>query len=286
MTRAEEAGDVLCPVCDESVEPFASGVILGRIEVQYVRCGSCGTVHLPQPAWLEEAYSRAISDLDVGLLGRCTRQARLTSHVVRSEGIRGGTFLDWAGGYGTLTRLLRDRGLDFRHHDPLCENIFAGGHEGDLASTYDLVTAFEVLEHLDEPVVALAPVFRASERVLVSTYVLPDPAPPPDMWWYYSKESGQHITFYTPQALHILADRFDTSVTSDGQQLHLFHRGAARPGTRMLLSGQGRRVRQLRARAASAAPCGQRSLQAEDADRALQRLHAAQRPTPRPAHTD
>lgn len=277
MTRRHDLVDMQCPVCDEPVEPFAPGVVLGRIEVEYVRCGSCGTVHLPRPVWLEEAYSRAISDLDVGLLGRCTRQARLTARVVRTEGIGGGRFLDWAGGYGTLTRLLRDRGLDFHHYDPLCDNIFASGHEGDLTAAYDLVTAFEVLEHLDRPVVALAPVFDAAQRVLVSTYLLPDPAPAPDVWWYYARESGQHITFYTPRALHVLADRFGTTVTSDGQQLHLFHRGAARPGTRLLLSAGGRRIQQLRARAATASPLARRSLQSQDAEQALRQLVAARR---------
>lgn len=282
MTRAPDLDDVHCPVCGAPVEAFAPGVVLGRLAVQYVRCGSCGTVHLPQPGWLTEAYSKAISELDVGLLGRCISQALLTARVVRSEGVRDGTFLDWAGGYGTLTRLLRDRGLDFRHHDPMCENVFAGGHEGDLTAAYDLVTAFEVLEHLHEPVTALAPVFQAGSRVLVSTYLLPDPAPAPDRWWYYARESGQHVTFYTPRALHVLAERFGTKVTSDGQQLHLFHRDPARPGTRLLLSGQGRRARQLGARAAGASPLRRRSLQARDADQALQRLHAAQRPSSPP----
>jgi hypothetical protein len=38
---------------------------------------------------------------------------------------KNGTFVDIGGGYGLLTRLMRDRGFDFYWKDPHCENIFA-----------------------------------------------------------------------------------------------------------------------------------------------------------------
>jgi hypothetical protein len=247
---------------------------LGRIPVEYWRCTSCGTVFLPNPHWLDEAYGAAISELDVGLLDRCLRLARITEGLARSERLRDERFLDWGGGYGTLTRLLRDKGLDFRHADPLCQNIFAAGLEGDLARRYALITAFEVLEHLDRPLTSLAPVFAAAERLLVSTYVLPDPAPSPDEWWYYARESGQHVTFYTPRALAILGERFGTHLTSDGEKLHLFHRAPLRARTRWLLSPRARTVDRaltdLKGRLLGASS----SLQAIDGEMALSRLEA------------
>ncbi|MBD3926651.1 class I SAM-dependent methyltransferase [Nocardioides cavernae] len=225
-----------CRACDGAVRPFADGRVLGDVDVSYLRCDSCGLVMADDPTWLDAAYADAIAHLDVGLLDRCQILANVTSAVLRAERLRGGRFLDWAGGYGVLTRLMRDRGFDFAHTDVYADNIFAGGFTGDLGEDrYDLVTAFEVLEHLVDPVGELAPVASATDRLLVTTQVLPSPAPRPGEWDYYAEESGQHITFYTPQSLQALARRlgFDGVVTSS--LVHLFHRGPVSPVTRALV---------------------------------------------------
>lgn len=223
-----------CRVCRTETVPFAEGQVLGHVDVTYERCPACGLVMALEPTWLEEAYGSAIAKLDIGLLDRCQILANVTATVLRAERLRGGRFLDWAGGYGTLTRLMRDRGYDFTHSDPLASNVFAEGHETAAVAgeRYDMVTAFEVLEHLVDPVEALADVARVTDRLLVTTQVLPDPAPRPGEWWYYTPESGQHITFYTAASLQALARElgFDGVVTSD--LVHYFFRGKASPVTR------------------------------------------------------
>lgn len=229
-----------CRVCDGTVRAFAAGQVLGDVDVTYLQCPSCGLVMADDPTWLEEAYADAIAPLDVGLLDRCQILANVTSSVLRSERLRGGRFLDWAGGYGVLTRLMRDRGFDFAHTDVYTANIFAAGLTGDLdGQRFDLVTAFEVLEHLTDPVGELAPVAQATDRLLVTTQVLPSPAPRPGEWDYYAPESGQHITFYTPRSLEELAHRlgFDGVVTSS--LVHLFHRGPVSRLTRALVRRPG-----------------------------------------------
>ena len=225
-----------CRVCEGPVAHFAEGRVLGHVDVTYVQCRTCGLVMAADPTWLDEAYADAIAHLDVGLLDRCQILANVTSTVLRAERLRGGRFLDWAGGYGVLTRLMRDRGFDFVHTDVYADNIFASGFTGDLgAERFSLITAFEVLEHLTDPVAELAPLAASTDRLLVTTQVLPSPAPLPGEWDYYALESGQHISFYTPRSLDELARRlgFDGVVTSS--LVHLFHRGPVSRATRSVV---------------------------------------------------
>ena len=223
-----------CRVCSTTTVPFAEGQVLGHVDVTYHRCPACGLVMALDPTWLDEAYGSAIAKLDIGLLDRCQILANVTATVLRAERLRGGRFLDWAGGYGTLTRLMRDRGYDFTHTDVYASNVFAEGHDvTSLAGErFDLVTAFEVLEHLPHPREALAEISRTTDRLLVTTQVLPEPTPKPGDWWYYAPESGQHITFYTAAALEALARDlgFDGAVTSG--LVHYFYRGKVSPVTR------------------------------------------------------
>ena len=68
--------------------------------------------------------------------------------------------------------------------------------------------------------------------MLTTTHLVPDPAPQPADWWYYTLDSGQHITFYTRASLSVLAERlgFDGVVT--GSFVHLFYRGKVSAATR------------------------------------------------------
>lgn len=224
-----------CPLCLRSLSWFGDGMVLDHVPVRYLRCDGCGSVVLPHPDWLDEAYSHAISPLDVGLLERCVQMANITTALVFAQGLRRGKFLDFAGGYGTLTRLMRDRGFDFRHHDPLCQNLFAQGFEAGVTERHDLVTAFEVLEHLTDPVATLAEVVRSTDHLLVTTQVLPNPVPPPGSWGYYAEEAGQHITFYSVSGLRALGGRLGMQLTTSGRSVHMFHRRPLRYMTRALL---------------------------------------------------
>lgn len=224
-----------CPLCSNRLEPFANGTVLGSRPVLYVRCTICGSVFLPEPTWLDEAYSNAISPLDVGLLERCIQLANVTTALIAAQRISHGIFLDFAGGYGTLTRLMRDRALDFRHDDPLCENIFAQGFNASMDQHYDMVTGFEVLEHLADPVATLTPIAAMTDFLLVTTQVLPKPPPLPGEWDYFAEDTGQHITFYTVDGLRALGEKLGFELTSSGRLVHMFHRAPLRRTTRLLL---------------------------------------------------
>jgi hypothetical protein len=107
----------------------------------------------------------------------------------------------------------------------MATNIFARGFEAPKdESGFDLVTAIEVLEHLPDPVGSLAPVAARSDRMLVTTEILPEPAPKPKEWWYYTPETGQHITFYTLRSLGALGNRIGMPHVVSGSFVHLFSR--------------------------------------------------------------
>jgi len=129
-----------------------------------------------------------------------------------------GQFLDFGGGYGLFVRRMRDLGLNFKLHDAHCENIFAKGHEVDIEGPlkFELLTAFEVVEHLTHPLQTFETFKRLSPNILFSTSIVPEPAPSIENWWYYAPEYGQHISFYTLRSLQIIAARLGLKLYSYG----------------------------------------------------------------------
>ena len=109
---------------------------------------------------------------------------------------------------------MRDRGFNFFWQDLYAKNIHARTFEHEEGARYDLVTAFELMEHLPDPLEGMAPIFALSDNVLTTTLLAPDPPPAPPNWWYYVVRGGQHVSFYTPAALQQLAKHFGRHVVS------------------------------------------------------------------------
>ena len=129
--------------------------ILNKYEVKYYRCNETGFIQTEEPFWLEEAYSSAITKLDIGLVSRNIYLSERVSKFIATKFNRKGIFLDYAGGYGLFTRLMRDKGFNYYHTDKFCQNLFAESFDlTDLPTdtTFEVVTAFEVFEHLPDPV--------------------------------------------------------------------------------------------------------------------------------------
>ncbi|MGY2876282.1 hypothetical protein ACVW00_003472 [Marmoricola sp. URHA0025 HA25] len=226
----------LCPACDGSMELFDTAVVLAHHDATYHRCRQCGLVAARDTPWLEEAYASPIHDADVGLLRRARRYSAIASAVIRFEGLTGGRFLDWAGGYGVLTQVMRDKGHDYWHHDAYAQPVFARDFRDDGEGRVDLVTAFEVMEHLASPREELAGIAKRSDLLLFTTELVPDPAPRVADWWYYMPDVGQHITLHTEESLRHVGDALGYRLTTNGRNWHLFHRNSVSPRTRLLLS--------------------------------------------------
>lgn len=202
---------------------FGDAQLLARHTVQYFRCQDCGFIQTEEPYWLEEAYSQKITDSDIGLVDRNLRLAMVSRALISIFFNAGAKFLDYGGGYGLFVRLMRDAGYDFYLWDKYASiNLFAKGFEAELSdhSAYELVTAFEVFEHLVAPLEDIETMLACSRNIFFSTVLVPPEAPKLGDWWYYGLEHGQHVSFYSRDSLVYLAKRFNLNFISNGGSLH------------------------------------------------------------------
>ena len=217
-----------CPVCNGSCEVAFEAQVLGRYKAFYDYCDGCGFLRARNPQWLAEAYTSAIASADTGLVVRNIDVAqKVTKILLGVMGERGkGRYCDFAGGYGMLTRLMRDNGFDFYWYDKYCDNLLARGFEykPELCPC-SAVTAIEIMEHLEDPLGFVSEALeRTKAKVFIFTTELFTGTPPaPSEWWYYSFETGQHIAFYQRRTLELMAKKLGLCFVSENG-MHIFSR--------------------------------------------------------------
>jgi hypothetical protein len=212
-----------CKLCNSNVELAFSEVFLNRYYASLLFCDNCGYLSVSDPHWLSEAYLNPIGSIDTGLLSRntdiSTKIASLLFIVLGDTGKK--RYVDIAGGYGLLTRTMRDLGFDFYWSDKYAENLVAKGFEAAEADIFDGATAIEVAEHLVEPISFFEDALRLGGGLVIFTTLTFEGMPPSVDWWYYSFEGGQHISFYRKSTLECIAASIGARFyTSHG--LHMF----------------------------------------------------------------
>ncbi len=219
-----------CVVCGSRSESFGQTAVLGRHTACYEHCVECGFVHVRSPHWLMEAYESAITAVDIGSVWRPGYLSPITKAVIHAFNDPTKVFVDYGAGYGLFVRQMRDLGYDFRWRDKYCTNLFAKGFNAEPPDKlkYHLATAFEVFEHFHDPMAQIAEVFEYSGEVLFTTELISTPPPPLNEWWYYGREHGQHLSFYTEKSLRHIANKFGADYVTDGKSLHLFSRQKVR----------------------------------------------------------
>jgi hypothetical protein len=212
-----------CNVCSHSSDLFEKAQVLNKYDVNYFRCKNCGFIQTEKPYWLDEAYTDAITKSDLGLISRNSALSRISKGIITTLFDSKAKFVDYGGGYGMFVRMMRDFGFDYYRFDKFCTNLFAVGFDADLKdkNQYELITAFEVFEHLTNPLDEIESMLQFSKNILFSTFLVPSNNPKPSEWWYYGLDHGQHISFFTLQSLRIIAERFSLNLYSNGNSLHL-----------------------------------------------------------------
>ncbi|MEW5894791.1 MAG: class I SAM-dependent methyltransferase [Candidatus Omnitrophota bacterium] len=216
-----------CAICGLEMAPQFNLRILEKYDVVYFYCRNCHFIQTENPYWLPEAYTDAINAYDTGILSRNTYISKILTAFIFFLKKQNDRFLDWAGGYGILTRHMRDRGFDFYWHDDYAKNLVSKGYslmdlQEEERKGFSLVTAVEVLEHLPDPATQFQKLFDFSDTIFFTTELIPDNSLPEKDWWYFSPEHGQHISFYSKKALQHLADKLNANLLTNGRNVHLF----------------------------------------------------------------
>ena len=210
-----------CKICKGPTSDFGRRLLLGKYQAHYRHCHGCGYLFVTDPTWLDEAYSSAIADIDLGSIERMVRYSRRAKLILHYLLDPDGDCLDYGGGYGLMVRRMRDLGYRFRWHDKFCENLFARRFEGGLDGHYELMTAFEILEHLTDPLAEIDQWGRAADNIFCSTSLIGPQPPSLETWRYYAPETGQHIGFFSADTMRWMAKRLGLHYVSDGEEIHL-----------------------------------------------------------------
>lgn len=177
---------------------------LAGVAVYYRRCTTCGFLFTNFcDAWLPEDFRQRIYNADYAkvdpdyLVERPKGNTHLVGRLFGAS-VPSLRVLDYGGGNGTLAAGLRAMNFAAESYDP-----FDGSGE-DKPGPYDLITCFEVMEHVTDPhgtVLAIADRLAPTGLVLFSTLLLPiDRASGSLDWWYIAPRNG-HVSIHTADSL-------------------------------------------------------------------------------------
>ena len=213
-----------CKICNSECDVLFSAEILQKYNISYFKCCHCGFIQTEQPYWLPEAYNNAITSLDVGYATRNLVYKDIVVAIIKRLFNYQSRFIDYGGGYGLFVRLMRDLGFDYYRQDIYCDNIFAKHFDiADVANNtnFDMLTAFEVFEHLKNPIDEIEKMLSYSKSILFSTTLQPANIKSVNDWNYFAPETGQHIAFYTKKALSVIAEKYNLNLYTNNKNLHL-----------------------------------------------------------------
>jgi len=242
----EESKPPLCRLCEGETALAFTHRILGKYPSGYWQCTVCGSLETDAPFWLEESYADVHSATDTGMAARTVQMTQAVSLLLRMAGVGSKTLcLDWGGGNGLFCRMMRDQGYNFFNDDKYAKPFYCAGFTADRIgiAKCDVVTSFEVFEHLSNPKAELANILRFEPKLWIfSTQLYAGQGAD---WNYLGPSLGRHVFFYSAEALHAFAEANGYRFIR-GWNLHMFvkaqgnpyaQRPAFRFGARRLLAG-------------------------------------------------
>jgi hypothetical protein len=239
MKKSQNKNFERCRLCGNKVEYYDSDKVL-KYQALYTRCEYCFSIQVNNPFWLEEAHARPISLLDTGLVIRGLAATRIIAGFLFLQKEKERSGLDWGGGTGLLTRMLRDCGINARSYDPYASQDLAIGFLSgpeSLGNNATFVSVIECLEHIRWPMESFEEVLENKTYLFLQTETLPmsDLKPSSRSWWYFAPESGQHITFPSKIGMVELGERLGFLNHLEVGSMYIFSRVPFRFITKFVL---------------------------------------------------
>jgi SAM-dependent methyltransferase len=242
-TAAESAIDMPpCPVCgaipvlldvvdlNKSCEEERGRFLpIAGVPIYYTLCDQCGFCFAPEMyRWpMGEFASRIYNDdyklVDPDYLGsRARAYAQMLTGMFATK-VLAIRHLDYGGGSGVLSNELFAAGWDSMSYDP-----FVDGPRCDDRGKFNLVTSFEVFEHVPDVnhlVSTLSSLVEDDGMVLFSTFVSDGKIARNQrlQWWYASPRNG-HISLFSSRSLALLGHKEGFELVSFSPNLHAFWR--------------------------------------------------------------
>ena len=131
--------------------------------------------------------------------------------------------LDYGGGTGETVKRLREKGF----HQAVNYDPFHGASH-PLEGVFEVVLAFEVIEHVPDPFEVFSkviPLLREGGVFMFSTLLQPENIGSVGVSWWYVMPRNGHVSFHTADSLSLVAKRFGVSVKSLNSNCHLAIKG-------------------------------------------------------------
>lgn len=215
-----------CPVCNAEESTFVIRVIKSGLEIEYVRCCECRTVYAPEVlSWEPGDFKRKIYNVDYVKFDPdfTEKRPRIYANSLYKNRFPSfsGRHLDYGGGNGKLSQILRDEASwDSQTFDR---------YYGDVKlpeGKFDLVTAIEVFEHavnVHELWNDLSRLTNFGGILFVSTWTAPDNLESMNDWFYLLPRNG-HFIFYSPEAFDLLEKQYGFERYSSVDAIHCFQK--------------------------------------------------------------
>ncbi len=206
------------------IEAQGRRLALSGYPIYYRRCRNCGFAFTTAfDAWDTNTFRRHIYNEEYVTVDPDYAEVRPSGNAKLVAGsfpeARASiSILDYGGGEGLFAARLREQGFTATTFDP-----FSGFNQTP-EGKFDLVTSFEVMEHVPSPkstVATMVSLLKEPGAILFSTLVQPAEFETIGLnWWYASPRNG-HISLYSTQALARLFSPHGMKVASFSPDLHI-----------------------------------------------------------------
>jgi SAM-dependent methyltransferase len=199
--------------------------------VYYALCDECGFCFAPELCrwsindFAKNIYNSEYSKVDPDYLDVRPRN-NAKAVISMFENIKFEiNHLDYGGGSGLLSQLLKESGWASSSYDPFVDEVESVGALGQ----FDLITAFEVFEHvpdIDQLMDNLSDLLKYDGVILFSTLLSDNNISRNQRlgWWYASPRNG-HISLFSKKSLGIISSKIGLNFGSFSEGFHMFWRG-------------------------------------------------------------